>query len=169
MGNRHVYRHSLLVWDMSMRVTILIAFVTACSSNSPAEQAGDDVDSGSGSGDAMTFSLHGQLSDPLGSEANQRAVVGIAAETDVSGSVDCSKLRVKWDQVVSTLPTAYALEGVPQGNWLLVALLPKTGATQAPFGVLSIVVDATGVHYNSQQATNMIDIAIQGTASYACP
>ena len=157
---------------MPMKAIVILLLMSACWSNKTGGSndgtgAGSGSASGSGSG-SSAFMLSGTLSDPLGSVSNQRAIVGISHESDVSGSVDCSKMVVKWDQTVPSLPATYTLADVPVGTWFLVAILPvKDG--NAPFGVLELTVDHAGIHNNSQSTTSTVDIAVGGTTSYACP
>lgn len=157
-----------------MRICVVIACVASCTGGSGpgtgnGSSGGDPAGSGSGAGSgSATFRLSGMLRDPLDNVSNRRAVVGIARESDVAGSVDCSKFVIKWDQLVTSLPATYTLSDVPEGTWFLVGLLPDGGA-QAPFGVLELTVDNSGIHYNSPNATSSVDIAIQGTTPYACP
>lgn len=146
----------------------LVAFVISC--GSPSDDAGDDVGSqGSGSDAASQISLVGRVTNPTNTVQRGRMIVGLARHQSLGPPIACSGFVVHDDQQDVVLPAFYALEHVPLGQYVLVALLVDGTSSDAPFAGYAVDVQADGVHYNSTIAASSIDLVMQGATSYVCP
>jgi hypothetical protein len=144
---------------------LLVAVAGACSA--PSSGTSDAAVDAS----TKTFPLSGLVDDSLiPVQTPIRVVVGVATPAALGQKVDCSKLVVRSDAVAPTLPASYSLDGVPEGEYILAALLiDGSGSAMAPGTTYDLLVEADGIHRGVGGPTSVIDIAIQGTLSYDCP
>jgi hypothetical protein len=152
-----------------MRPT-LVALLSACAACSSPNRGSEPID-GRLDASLYTFPLSGTVSDSLtGSQPPVRVVVGVARPEDAGPTIVCDRFIVKFDETAQALPAPYHLDSVPEGQFILVALLiDGSGAAMVPDARVPITVDDLGVHNGGGAPTSTIVIGIEGITAYDCP
>ena len=115
------------------------------------------------------FSLHGIVSNPISAVQTGRVVVGVVAPSDLGVVVRCDAFIAKSDLSNQSLPSAYRLDGIPPGTYILAGLLIGTANAEAWIGPYGITVTSDGIHTNTSLPTAVLNVAMQGMSAYECP